>query len=190
MEFNWLLVLAVVWFLMNLISNARRKPQAPPRPLPRQGLPPRPLPSAPDATQREGSRLEQMLRQLERSLEDVAQPDHPMRIPLPPAEEVEDRESLEVEPEIRSLEGEVRREVRRRVDQDDEAEGIEVRRIQAAAARDSARTKVDHIAFDQRIRQEVADHTDTPRYTARQLRDAMVWREILGPPVALREDGG
>ena len=31
-----------------------------------------------------------------------------------------------------------------------------------------------------------ADKTATRGYTARQLRDAVVWREILGPPVSLR----
>jgi hypothetical protein len=185
MEFNWLVVLGVVWFLFNLISNARRKPQAPSQPVPRDQRP-RPLPSARDATQQEGSRLEVMLRDLQRSLEQAAESGRPTRIPLPPAEEFEDSESLEVDPEVRSLEGEVRREVRQRVDQDDEAGDIETRRIEAAAARDSARTKSDHIAFDQRIRQETADHTAAPAYTAQQLRNAIVWREILGPPVSER----
>jgi hypothetical protein len=187
MEFNGLLVLAVLWFLLNLITKAGRKSQTPRDPTLPEPVRPRPLPTSPDATQQEGSRLEQMLRQLERSLEEVAQTDHPMRIPLPPAEEVEDRESLEVEPEVRSLEGEVHREARRLVDQDDEAADIETRRIQAAASRDAALTKVDHAAFDQRIRQEPADHTASRTYTTQQLRDAMVWREILGPPVSLRD---
>jgi hypothetical protein len=187
MEFNWLLVLVAVWFLLNLISNTRRKPQVPPRAEPREGLRPRPLPSAPDAMQREGSRLELVFRELQRSLEETIQVAPPARTSLPSADEVEDRESLEVEPEVKSLEGEVHREVRKRVDQDDEAENIETRRIQAAAARDSARTRVDHVAFDQRIRQETVDHTGTRAYTAQQLRDAIVWREILGPPVSLRD---
>jgi hypothetical protein len=37
------------------------------------------------------------------------------------------------------------------------------------------------------VRQEVADHTAVQRkYTPEQLRNAVVWREILGPPVAVR----
>ena len=187
MEFNWLVVVGVVWFLFNLISNARRKPQAPTGSVPPDQIRPKPLPHTPDATQQEGTRLEQVLRQLQRSLEEASEPDRPTWAPLPPTEEIEDRESLEVEPEVVSLEGEVHREARRQVDQEDHAADIETRRIAAAAARDSARTKVDHIAFDQRIRQEPAEHTATPAYTAKQLRDAMVWREILGPPVALRD---
>jgi hypothetical protein len=187
MEFNWLLVLAVVWFLLNLVGNARRKSQPPARPQPRDRMRPNHLPSTGDATQQEGSRLEVMLRELQRSLEQAVESGRPTSIPQPPAEEFEDRESLEAEPEVRSLEGEVHREVRQRVDRDDEAGDVETRRIEAAAARDSGRTKADHIAFDQRIRQETADHTATRPYTAQQLRDAIVWREILGPPVSLRE---
>jgi hypothetical protein len=186
MDFNGLLVLAAVWFLFNLIRNARLKPPPSPRQEPGERLRPRSLPSPPDATQQEGTRLELMLRELQRSLEEAAQPGRPTRIPLPPVEEVEDRESLEVEPEVGSLEGEVHREVRRLVDRDEEAADIEDRRVKAAAARDSSRTKADHAAFDQRIRQEVADHTATRAYTAQQLRDAIVWREILGPPVSMR----
>ena len=186
MDFNGLLVLAAVWFLFNLISNARRKSPASPREEPQERLRPRPLPSAPDVTQQEGTRLELMLGELQRSLDD-AQAGRSTRIPLPPAEEVEEGESLEVEPEVKSLEEvEVRREVRRLVDRDEEVGDIEGRRVKAAAERDSARSTVDHAAFDQRIRQEVADHTAARGYSAQQLRDAIVWREILGPPVSLR----
>jgi hypothetical protein len=62
------------------------------------------------------------------------------------------------------------------------------RRIAAAEAQGKPLTKADHRAFDARIRQEPADKTATRGYTARQLRDAVVWREILGPPVSLREE--
>jgi hypothetical protein len=65
-------------------------------------------------------------------------------------------------------------------------EQIAARRITAAAARDTARSPVDHVAFDERIRQQPAEHTAVRTYTAQQLRDAMVWREILGRPVSLR----
>ncbi len=141
-----------------------------------------------DPTQQEGSRLERVLREFERALDQAGSPERPAG--LPPREdeeeEWEERESLEVEPEIVSLETEVRRESRPLVDQDDHAERIELHRIAAAATRDQARSKADHAKFDQRIRQEVADKTAAGRYTIEQLRDAVVWREILGPPVSLR----
>jgi hypothetical protein len=177
MEFNGVLVLAVVWILVSLLGKlGQKQPKDPRRRAPRTGPPSNipPLshgPPAQDATQREGTRLELVLRELQRSLEEAS----------------EGRESLEVEPEVRSLEEDFRREVRQPVDQDEGAEQIEARRIKAAADRDAPRVKADHVQFDKRIREEPADHTATPGYTARQLRDAMVWREILGPPSSLRE---
>ncbi len=187
MEFNGFVLLAVLWFLINLLTSGRKKP-APPSRIPQPRPPePRTVRIELDPTQQEGSRLEQMLRNLQRNLEEAAEPGYSPGLPPPRREEVEEVTSLEVEPEVVSLEHEVRREARVRVDRDDEAGEFEARRIQAAAARDHARTKADHTAFDQRIRQETADHTATRTYTAQQLRDAMVWREILGPPVALRK---
>ena len=144
-----------------------------------------------------------MLRELERNLEEVAgtqsgsgsplpAPRRPTEARLPesasPAEEedVEERESLEEPEQVVSLETDVRRPARVEYDQDTEAEGIVQRRIEAARARDRALGKADHKAFDARIRQEAADHTAVRRYTPAQLRDAVVWREILGPPVSER----
>jgi hypothetical protein len=74
------------------------------------------------------------------------------------------------------------------LDQDDEAERIEQQRIAAAEANQRPLTDADHEAFERRIRQEPADKTATRGYTAAQLRQAIVWREILGPPVSLRGD--
>ena len=106
--------------------------------------------------------------------------------PLPDDEDVEERTSLE-EPEKVSLEQEVHRPARVTQDHDSEAEEVVRRRIAAAEARDGALTKVDHTRFDTRIRQEPADHTAVRRYTPAQVRDAIVWREILGPPVSGRD---
>ena len=187
MEFNGILVLAVVWFVVSLISRAGKKSQArrPRSPNPR---PPGPTlqPVGRDPTQQEGSRLEIMLREFQRALEDAGAQGRPARTPRPSYEQVEEGRSLEVESEARSLESVVPRPARREVDQDDEAEQIAARRIKAAAARDTAQSPVDHVAFDERIRQQPAEHTAVRTYTTQQLRDAMVWREILGRPVSLR----
>jgi hypothetical protein len=204
------LLIGFAWLVLNAIRKAGSKPpgtgtpprrppgtvrgSTPARPDPRQlpGARPRPLPplTGADATQREGSQLEALLRELGRTLEQGSGPVG--RAPdrrLPPAEEVEERESLEVTPEVRSLERDPGRQARVEVDQDDEAERIVARRMAAAEAQGRPLTKADHRAFDQRIRQEPADKTATRGYTARQLRDAVVWREILGPPVSLRGEG-
>jgi hypothetical protein len=146
--------------------------------------------SGADATQREGSQLEALLRELGRTLEQGSGPVG--RAPdrrLPPAEEVEEPASLEVAPEVQSLERDPKRQARVEVDQDDEAERIVARRMAAAEAQGKSLTKADHRAFDERIRQEAADKTATNGYTTRQLRDAVVWREILGPPVSLLGEG-
>jgi len=191
MDISGWVILAVLWALLNLMTKGKEKRQPRARPLPQ--------PRTPDASQQEGSRIEAMLRDLQRTLEESAgveqpttltfpRPERPGRTATlaPPGEEdVAEGESLEIEPEVISLEAEVRRAPRRRVVQDEGAEAIEARRVTAAAARDRAATKADHAAFDKRIRQEPADKTEV-RYTARQLRDAVVWREILGKPVSER----
>ena len=194
MDFDgWVYIAAGVWFLLSLLNKARTaRDREPPRPEPS----PNPLSRSPgrdprpDATQREGSRLEQVLRELERSLEQAGSTSRPVRLPLPEAEEVEDRESLESEPQVMSLEQDVRRAARQEFTQDAGVEELVAKRIKAASARDSARTKVDHVKFDSQIRQEPADHTATRGYTAEELRRAVLWREILGPPISLRGEEG
>ena len=191
MDFDgWVYIAAGVWFLLSLLNKARagrEKEEPPPEPFttPRQ---PSVRDLQPDATQREGSRLEQVLRELQRSLEQAGSTSRPVRLPPPEAEEFEDRESLETEPEVVSLEREVRRASRKEFTQDEDAEALVARRITAASVRDSARTKADHVKFDAQIRQEPADHTATRGHTTEELRRAVVWREILGPPVSLRDE--
>ena len=182
MDFDYVLVLGALWFLVNLLTGLKRRSKPPEQE--REPVSPEPLYQA-DATQREGSRLEQVLREFERALEQRGPTGRPS-LPLPDDEDVEERESLETEPEVISLEREVRRAPRREFTQDADAEQLVARRITAASVRDSARTKADHIKFDAQIRQEAADHTATRGYTAEELRRAVVWREILGPPVSER----
>jgi hypothetical protein len=194
-DFGGLVVLGVVWLLFSLLGRARGESQPRPRPgpqapQPRPHLPTARDPSPGDATQREGSRLEQLLRQLERNLDQAAggQGRAPARlpVPLPDDEDVEERGSLEEPENVVSLETEVKRPARARYNQDSGAEDLVRRRIAAAESRSGALTRADHKTFDARIRQEPADHTAVRRYTPAQLRNAIVWREILGPPVSER----
>jgi hypothetical protein len=199
MDFGGLLVLGAVWLLFSLLGRARGGPR--PRPRTAQNLPQaRPSPQvgrnapAEDPTQQEGSRLERMLRELERNLEQVAAQTEPPRRPVPPLpddEDIEERESLEEPERVVSLETEVHRPARVQFDQDSGAEDLVRRRTAAAAARDGPITRADHKRFDARIRQQPADHTAVRRgYTPAQLRNAVVWREILGPPVSERDRRG
>ena len=193
MDFGGLLVLGALWLLFNLIGRARGDERPRPRAAPRLPEPTQPREDGPpDSTQREGSRLEQLLRELERNLDEVggAARTPPARAPVPPLpddEDVEERESLEEPPRVVSLETEVHRPHRATYSQDSGAEELVRRRIASAEARSGPITRADHSAFDARIRQEPADHTAVRRYTPAQLRNAVVWREILGPPVSERD---
>jgi hypothetical protein len=191
-DFGGLFVLALIWVFFKLVSRSREESAPPPA---RRETPPG-LGSLNDPPREEGRALRMLLRELEKAMNpgDAAsrgRPAGPTGRPaarsLPPAEEVEDREVLEVAPEVESLEREPRRAERAAVDQDDEALQVIARRAASTAARAGGRTPADHRKFDQRIRQEPSDHTATRALTPRQLRDAIVWREILGRPVSERD---
>jgi hypothetical protein len=192
-DFGGLIFVALIWAFFKLVSRSREDSatgQPTRRPV-QSGLsrienPPR----------EEGRALRMLLRELEGALNQGAAGassvgrgpvGRPAARRLPSAEEVEDREVLEAAPEVESLERDPRRAGRAAVDQDDQAEQVIARRAASAASRAGGRTSADHQRFDQRIRQEPADHTATRALTPQQLRDAVIWREILGPPVSLRE---
>ncbi|HEX6615265.1 MAG TPA: hypothetical protein VF046_03095 [Gemmatimonadales bacterium] len=203
MDAGPLVLLGFGWLVVNAMRKAWQTPpgKAPPRPGPVPGRattasgratpPGRPAPRAAhgDPSQREGQQLETLLRQLERTLGSGAGPlgRRPDR-PLPNEEQVEDRETLETLPRVRSLEAEPEVTERETVDYDEQAEQIIARRRAGADARSGPPSPADHAAFDRRIRQEPADKTATRAADPRRLREAVVWREILGPPVSLRGD--
>lgn len=203
MDFGGLLLLALLWAVFNAMT--RRKPDG------RQGGRARPLPDARppatgDATQREGSRLESLLRDLERAMEQAqgTAPRPPAPAPAPAsgagrlgrpadrplagAEEVEERDSLEAEPVVVSLDQAVARPQRPHLSQDEGAGALVARRIADAEARSGPLTRADHRRFDQEIRAQPADATAVRVPTPAELRQAVVWRELLGPPLALRDD--
>jgi hypothetical protein len=147
-----------------------------------------------DPTQQEGSSLERMLRQLGEELGQLEGGERgPMgrdaRVELPSAEEVEEREVLDT-PVRRPERVPVVRETRVLVDHDDEAAALVQRRVAAAEERNRPLTLADHRAFDARIRQAPAKASSrarvASRFSAEQIRQAIIWREILGPPIALR----
>jgi hypothetical protein len=103
-------------------------------------------------------------------------------------EDIEDRRTSEEAPEVVSLETDWQRPQRVETFSDaDEAQLLIKRRIDAAAARDHRWRMSDHEAFDARVRQPAAVVTHTQMRARPDLRVAMIWREVLGPPVALRE---
>ncbi len=111
-------------------------------------------------------------------------------VQLEPAEEVEETESLEVEEQVVSLEAPDTRPLRLTVDQDDLAEEIVRRRIAAAEAQNRPATRADHAKFDRAIRTppvvEPRRKSKVTRLSGKNLRQALIWSEILGPPVSRR----
>lgn len=182
-------------YLIKLLSGNRTKVErAPPlERTPTKSQPDRVAAGKPVGTQQEGTLLEQFLRQLE---EAQAGPGgrgqggplgRRSRTRLEGAEEVEDTESLEAEEQVANLEtAPIPSRRRVEVDQDDAAEALVQRRIDAAEARNQGLTARDHGAFDARIRAQVADRTAVAAVNLANLRHAFVWSEILGKPVSER----
>lgn len=149
-----------------------------------------------DASQREGSQLEQLLRDIGRTLDQAGQQGNrptvrtlpPTRAQLP-GRATKQSETLVPTSEGQSLEVDPARDEPAVEDLDDEAERVVEQRRAAAEANLRPLSEGDHRAFDERIRQEPVGTTATRAYTLKQLREAVVWREILGPPVSLRGEG-
>jgi hypothetical protein len=109
-------------------------------------------------------------------------------VPVPVEEEEEDRESLEVEGDVVSLEVPERSYDRVVVDQDDQGEAIVRRRIEAAEARNRPSTLADHRRFDQMVRAPGPEPVPVRKARRASMREAFVWREVLGKPGGRTED--
>jgi hypothetical protein len=158
-----------------------------------KGAPSRPVPQG----RRQPATMDELLREMQGQLEvEESDPEdrmaideyEPIRLPVPqtqPAWDVEERESLEVAARI-DVRPEVVRAARVQVDRDDNAEAVAEHRIELAEARNRAWNPEDHRKFDARIRAVVpVRKVDSSRSQA--LRQAMIWREVLDKPVALRD---
>lgn len=115
----------------------------------------------------------------------------PNRPPVPPpADDLfsEEAESLEVEPEIQSLENLARRRERVVVDHDDEISELVRVRTEWAERYAKPKTPAEHRDFDRKIREAkpAAPPTVDEKRLAR-LRQAVIWMEVLGKPVSLRD---
>lgn len=188
--------LAILWLLMSLFAGARKRQQQqqqrrrPPPPLGGAG----PKATSPDASQREGSFLEQMLQEMQiearGSRSGSAGPmGRAAERPLPGAEEVEERAVLGGGRPAVSLEQAATSYRRPVVDLDLESAAAAERRVTEAEERNRALTLADHRAFDRKIRAtRAAEPSSSAANDRARLRQAVVWREILGPPAALRDD--
>jgi hypothetical protein len=95
-------------------------------------------------------------------------------------------EAPEFVEDVRSLEVAAREEV----SLDTASEAAARRRREVAARRERPRPPADHAAFDARIRAEAEQAAPTaPKLDgAARLRSAIIWNELLSPPVALRDE--
>ena len=113
------------------------------------------------------------------------------RPPLPEPEDPEEARSLEGQSiEGEGLDVEFRRGKRTVVVADAAAEAVVRRRIEAAEARSHALSAADHAEFHRRITATPAAEARRTAIPLSEVRRAMVWREVLGPPLALRDPEG
>lgn len=206
MEISPLFVLLVVWWLFGLLTSGKRgKQRRDQQRRTRPGAPaPPPLPpiraEGGDPTQREGSKLEQMMREFERALEEVSQQRQPKAEPEPSwdsaeeweVQEAESRSLEDFEPEVRSMEDDFFRPEREVVVLGGDQDALQAGRVAYAENRNRALTAGDHQKFDARIRAPQAPAASVtpdapPDARLLRLRQAMIWREVLGPPVGLHD---
>jgi hypothetical protein len=209
-DFPWILVGAFLLWVFNLLGGKKRtRPERPQHPQQPRSSPPVRVPGRTggqsDPTQREGSHLEELLRALEQRLDPTVAPaprqrqtgpqrtrpplGRPASRSLPAAEELEERESLETDPVVESLEEDVRRPERTSRDWLRQAEERDRARNAEVEARDQVSHKSRHGEFDRQIRAAQTAATVNPaarRLTTAQIRQAFIWGEILGRPKSER----
>lgn len=180
-DVSGIVVLLAIGIVLDLIKKARdRQRQRTGEGVASRPRPPVPLPEARPMGLPAGWR-----RALEEAGPLGRHPDHA----LESDEEVEERESLEVEPVVRSLEVPHTRAPRPDIDLDDESVLAVARRRREVAARDRPHTIADHRAFDERVRKAKPVAAPASRVPSRAaLREAFKWREILGRPVGWRDE--
>ena len=112
----------------------------------------------------------------------------PPRPPLPAPEDPEEARSLEGQSvEGEALDVEPGRAARTIVVADAAAEEVVRRRIEAAEARSHALGAADHAEFHRRVTAAPRAAKAHAAISLADLRRAVVWREVLGPPLALRD---
>lgn len=209
MEFGFVIVVAVAWMVINAVREASRRMPGGQGPGSWDPLPPgraqgRKRLELPESFADTSPGLRGLLEAIENARARAEGAPAPRKPPMPtpahrPAQHPVLRRAPAPAPELGSevVGSEVfedARPVRRQreeVDLDQESAEVARRRREAVARREAPRTAADHAAFDSRIRREPADATAVAVPAppgAIDLRQALVWREILSPPKSLRDD--
>ena len=185
-------ILVLIW-IVGAMFDKKKKQEKRRRQLAKQRPPPsidvesvsaEPRARLPDASQREGSKLEQVLRQLNPELADLADQARAQSRHQTAAKPELKRRSVTVrppaEPVVAANEGD-----------DDfmaKAERAIARRRAVAEEYSSGRTGQDHAAFERAVRRQDEPVAESIPAEAPSLVQAIVWREILGPPKAMTID--
>jgi hypothetical protein len=182
--------LIVLFVIIAVFRAAAKQPARAARQV-RRAAPPTAVGGAP-ARRQPG--MGDLLSEVRRALEEAArqQQARAAQPAMEPTEfEEEEGESLEVdrrEPESLEI-VDVARPERIAPDRVQEGRAIVSQRRKWADEQTGPITAADHRAFDDRIRRPEAPPPVSPAVArAARLRDRLIWREILGPPVALRDE--
>jgi hypothetical protein len=182
-----LVFLMVLFFVVSLIQKAAQKNKAKPPESARRRVPPG-SPSLPaERPQSVRDLFAEVRRQMEEAQRQAAGEEEGPLLEADAIEEIEERESLEIAPVVRSLEVEPVRPERVLVDHDDEMDAVIRRRIKWAEDHARGRKADEHRAFDARIRRP-KPKPKVVRSRAPELRRMVVWQTILNRPVALRDE--
>lgn len=183
MELEPLVILGILYAILSvfgrLVKGGKRQ-QPSTRPAPAQRAP-----------NSQPTTFDDLLAEMRRQLEGAPEERHPDAILIEDwqqQEDVEDRTVWEEDATVVSMEVDPPNRERPRFDHDAAAAVLVQSRIDDAMERNRAWRLEDHRRFDQEIREKPQRRVTglgTPQ--AFSLRQAMIWREILSPPVALRE---
>lgn len=180
--FALLIIFLVLSALGGLGSRSKRGPRVPSRRLPTR---------SPTRAPGEPTTIRDLLEEFRRSMEEAERKARGEEVvvlqPPTPVEEIEDRTSLEIEP-VEASRPVYRRPEPVAVDFDEEAEAVIERRLRWAEEQAKGLTPADHRAFDEQIRKPAPRPAAPAPSRAQELRKMIVWREVLGPPVALRKE--
>jgi hypothetical protein len=186
-----LIFLLVLFFVASLVQQASQKKNRPRRPQPRRG--PR-VEGSPGPEAEVPQTIRDLMAEVRRSMEEAERRARGEPEPVEEDDEefeedfVEERTSLEEPaPEVRSLEVEVRRPERPVIDYDRQAGQVIRQRLQWADRARRGRRPGDHADFDERIRQPDQEAAPVPDRSP-AFRRALIWKEILDRPAALRRD--
>ena len=196
MEFGFVIIVAIAWMVLNTVREAMKqlpggkRSDGPGGPLARPGTGRKRF-EIPESFADTSPGLRELLDAIEGAKARAEGAPVRQRAPQVPQRPPAPEAGLEGAPsEVFEDAGPVRRR-RERVDLDEASAEVARRRREAVARREAGRTAADHPAFDARIRQEPADATAVavpPPRSYPDLRQALIWREILSPPKSLRDD--